>query len=98
VTDQTQGRGDSEATVTVEFLGLAEMRAGRSQWQLPARTIGQLLQELAVTFPQFVSREGGLQLRRSWIFNLNGDRFVTDPDTPLQPGDSILVMSLDAGG
>ena len=33
------------------------------------------------------------------IANLsNGERFVTDPATPLEKGDSLLILSADAGG
>ena len=30
--------------------------------------------------------------------SLNGDRFVTDPDTPLNSGDAVLLLAADVGG
>ena len=30
--------------------------------------------------------------------NLNGDRFISDPGTRLGKGDSVLILSADAGG
>jgi molybdopterin converting factor small subunit len=37
-------------------------------------------------------------LQPSIVANLNGDRFVRDPRTPLSAGDSVLILSADAGG
>jgi len=33
-----------------------------------------------------------------YTVNLRGERFVTDPETPLADGDTLLLMTLDAGG
>ena len=38
------------------------------------------------------------RLQPSFVANLNGDRFVSDPGTPLGEGDSVLILSADAGG
>jgi molybdopterin converting factor small subunit len=38
------------------------------------------------------------RLHPAFVANLNGDRFVCDPRTPLTGGDAILILSADAGG
>ena len=37
-------------------------------------------------------------LHPSLSANLNGDGFVSDPDTPLAKGDRLLILSADVGG
>ena len=38
------------------------------------------------------------RLHPSLAANLNGDRFISDPATPLGDGDRVLILSSDAGG
>ena len=40
----------------------------------------------------------GRLLRKGCVANVDGRRFVTDPDTPLVAGQSLLIMSADVGG
>lgn len=85
--------------ITVEFYGIARARSGTATWQTRAGTLGDLLWAVGQHFPQL---EGECLLRGrlapGYMANLNGDCFVTDPATPLQPGDSVLLLSADAGG
>ena len=34
----------------------------------------------------------------TYLASLNGDRFVSDPDTRLAEGDVLLLLAADAGG
>ena len=43
-----------------------------------------------------LSSEGSLQ--PAYTLNLNGDRFITDPSTPLRDGDSLILLAVDVGG
>ena len=82
----------------VELLGLPRERAGVSSVELQAETLGELMSSLAARFPTFrelIAQDG---FRPSIVANLNGDRFVTDPLTPLNDHDHILILSADAGG
>ena len=82
----------------VEFLGIPRERAGISEFEIEAATLGQLLGALATRFPalgDLISRD---RLHPSVVANLNGDIFVSDPATPLSMNDRVLILSADAGG
>jgi molybdopterin converting factor small subunit len=82
----------------VELLGIPRERAGVGELELEADTLGQLLVALAVRFPSLGELITADQLQPSVVANLNGDRFVSDPGTELKEGDSVLILSADAGG
>jgi molybdopterin converting factor small subunit len=82
----------------VEFLAVPRRLAGTSQVEVQAETLGQLLAILAVQFPslgEFITRDS---LDPSFIASLNGDQFVSDPQTVLGENDHVLILSADAGG
>ena len=82
----------------VEFFGVPRERAGVSELEVHADTLGQLLGRLAERMPslsEIIQRD---RLHPAFVANLNGDRFVTEPETPLRAGDSVLILSADAGG
>ena len=82
----------------VEFLGIPRERAGVSELEIEARTLGQLLGLLAAWCPalsELITADG---LHPSIAANLNGDAFVSDPDTALVEDDRLLILSADAGG
>jgi molybdopterin converting factor small subunit len=82
----------------VEFLGLPRERAGVAEVELRADTLGQLLDALVARFPSFGELVDADALRPSFVANLNGDRFVSDPRTALLDSDCVLILSADAGG
>ena len=82
----------------VELLGLPRERAGVAELELEADTLGQLLAALAARFPSFSTLIAADRLQPSFAANLNGDRFISDPRTRLREGDSVLILSADAGG
>ena len=63
-----------------------------------ADTLGQLLVALAARFPSLGELITADRLHPSFVANLNGDRFVSDPRTPLSEDDCVLILSADAGG
>ena len=82
----------------VEFLGIPRERAGVADAEIEAGTLGQLLGTLAVRFPGFrdlISADG---LHPSLAANLNGDEFVSSPETVLEANDHVLILSADVGG
>ena len=82
----------------VELLGVPRERAGVAEVELQADTLGQLLLALAVRFPSLGELITADRLPPSVVANLNGDRFISDPHTQLGEGDSVLILSADAGG
>jgi molybdopterin converting factor small subunit len=82
----------------VEFLGIPRARAGISEVEIEADTLGQLLGTLADRFPTFAELITDGVLHPSMAANLNGDEFVSHPETPLSEGDHVLILSADVGG
>ena len=94
---------DVPSCITVEFYGIPRQRAGVPSLALESMpegaSLADALAQLAVRLPALAEvcfPEGGL--KRGYVANLNGDRFVADPATQLAPGDCLLIMSADAGG
>lgn len=85
--------------VVVELFGIPRERAGIARTTANGRSLGDILVDLAARYPKLAeSCINGRQLRPGFTTNLGGDRFVTAPDTILNEGDSVLLLSIDAGG
>ena len=82
----------------VEFFGVSRERAGVSELEVQAGTLGQLLGTLAAQIPPLGELIAVDRLQASFVANLNGDRFVSDPATRLGENDCVLILSADAGG
>jgi len=86
-------------SITVELFGIPRARAGVSVVNVRGNCLGEVLLDLAKQCPDLVeSCLDGQNLRPGYTVNLRGERFVTDPETPLADGDTLLLMTLDAGG
>ena len=85
--------------VTVEFFGTARLHTRRPSIEVEAADLGEALRRIEARFPDL---EGKLfqkgRLLASFRANVNGRQFVSDPATPLSGGDSLLILSADAGG
>jgi molybdopterin converting factor small subunit len=85
--------------VAVEFFGIPRSRAGLARTTAGGANLGDVLAELARNFPSLAETcIEGRTLRHGFIVNINTERFVTSPDVMLRDGDTVLLMSLDAGG
>ena len=82
----------------VEFLGIPRQRVGIPEVEIEANTLGQLLGTLATRFPGFRDLLSQDALHPSVTANLNGDRFISDPQTRLAASDRLLILSADVGG
>lgn len=82
----------------VEFFGVPRERAGVASLDVEAGTLGQLWTTLAAQIPSLGNLICADRLNPVLVANLNGDRFVSDPATPLSESDSVLILSADAGG
>ena len=86
-------------TVRVEFYGIVRQRAGVAAAEAEGATLGELLAEVSRQFPQVAeSCLDGSRLRTGYLASLNGIRFTTDPAESLSHGDTVLILSADAGG
>jgi molybdopterin converting factor small subunit len=85
--------------ITVELFGIARQRAGVAQTTARGARLGDVLADLADRFPALAESclDGG-QLQPPLIANLDGRRFVRDPETRLTAGARLLIMSADGGG
>lgn len=89
--------------IRVEFYGIARQRAGISEIALnvPAGSLplGEALALVCGQLPQ-LDREllSGSRLQESFAANLDGVQFVSDPATLIHDGQSLLILSADAGG
>ena len=82
----------------VEFLGVPRERAGVAEMDVEAKTLGGLLETLATCMPGLAELIAVDRLHSSLAASLNGDRFISDPETPLSDEDCVLILSADAGG
>ena len=66
---------------------------------VPGATLGCVLNVLAEKLPEF-GRECVLagKLAPSLAVNLDGQRFISERATPIRDGQSLLILSADAGG
>lgn len=85
--------------VAVELFGIARSRAGVARTTAEGQSLGDVLADLACRFPGLAETcIDGRQLRPGFIANLCGNRFVSAPETFLTVGDTVMLLSLDAGG
>jgi molybdopterin converting factor small subunit len=82
----------------VEFFGVSRDRAGVDEIDVQADTLGRLLGTLAVRMPGLAALIDVDRLHPSLAASLNGDCFISDPQTPLGEHDRVLIVSSDAGG
>ncbi len=85
--------------VTIELYGVPRLRAGLGRLDVEAATLGEALRALGRACPAL---EGSVIVegiaRPAYKVSLNGDRFVSDPATPLAEGDAVLLLAADVGG
>jgi molybdopterin converting factor small subunit len=85
--------------ITVELYGVPRLRAGVARVDVDASTVATALQALARSCPRLTASiltpDG---IHPAYRLSINGDRFVTDPATPLADGDALLLLSADVGG
>lgn len=85
--------------ISIELYGVPRLRAGISRVSVEAARLAEALDGLGRACPALVGPvvERGNVLP-SFKVSINGDRFVSDPDTPLTEGDVLLILSADVGG
>lgn len=85
--------------VHVELFGIPRSRAGVAKTTSYGKCLGDVLLDLSARFPKLADTcIIGRELRPGYTANLRGEQFVTDPETKLKEGDTLLLLTLDAGG
>jgi molybdopterin converting factor small subunit len=85
--------------ITVELYGVPRLRAGTGRLNVEATTLARALAALGAACPALDgSVIRGEQVHPAYRLCLNGDRFVSDPATPLAEGDVLLLLAADVGG
>jgi molybdopterin converting factor small subunit len=90
--------------IIIELFGTPRLRAGRREveLELPATARRQqVIQALAQVCPALVGQvllEDLSGLQEGYVFNLNGTAFLSGDIISVQPGDSLLLLSNQAGG
>jgi molybdopterin converting factor small subunit len=85
--------------IEVELFGIPRARAGTAKTSACGNNVGDVLADLARKFPPLAETcIDGRSLRPGYVVNVSAQRFVSSPETPLSNGDTLLLLSLDAGG
>ncbi len=94
----------SSPVCRVELFGIARLLAGRRLVEVElgeASDVRSVLRALGQRFPALVGpviRPDLAGLAEGHALNLNGLRFVADPDSPVAPDDALILLSSSAGG
>lgn len=86
--------------IVVELYGVPRLRAGTGRLTVEGSSVAEALAALGRAAPVLVGSVLGPDgaVLPAYRLSLNGDRFVSDPSTPLADGDALLLLSADVGG
>ena len=85
--------------ITIELYGVPRLRAGKGAFTVEAASLGEALRALGAACPALdpsVVHDGALL--PYYLIAKNGTQFTADPQTPLSPGDILILLSAEAGG
>jgi hypothetical protein len=101
----TPARGLRGMRIRIEFYGIPRQRAAVPNIEMhcanrDAVQMTEVLNWLRGELPALAADcfTDDHRLRRGYSANINAERFVTDGDAALVHGDTLLLMSADAGG
>ena len=85
--------------IRVELYEMARRLAGTDVVEVEASTLGEALRAVAERHPALAGTViVGDRPAPTWRANVDGREFVDDPDTPIDEGQAILLLSAMAGG
>lgn len=86
-------------SIHVEFFGVARSRANVADVTLDGACLREVMTQVCEQFPSLAELcvDNG-ELAPGWLLNVNGTAFTRDLSTPLDDGDSVLLIPADAGG
>lgn len=93
----------SAMVIRVEFYGIVRQRADTATIHVEedgsSLTLGELLQQIVTQIPELAQDcIANDQLQAGYVANINGQEFVSDPRRRIESGQTVLIMSADAGG
>jgi molybdopterin converting factor small subunit len=92
-------RNGANTVVTIELYGVPRLRAGTALVLVEAVTLADALDQLARACPSLAGAVvANGRILPAYRLSLNGERFISDPETPLASGDVLLLLSADVGG
>ncbi|MEC9091311.1 MAG: MoaD/ThiS family protein [Planctomycetota bacterium] len=90
-------------SVKVEFFGVPRLRAGVADFFVEVAAdrnrLGDVLMKIQREIPELTKEcfaDG--KLRKEYVVNVSGKEFTRSLGRVVSPGDSLLIMSSDAGG
>jgi len=101
---QRHNKASAGVRVRVELFGMARLVCGCPALELQLHddtTLADVARALAIACPALrgvALTTEGTGLLESYTVNLNGHTFVTETGVHLQPGDTLLLFSSQAGG
>ncbi len=106
--DRTQTTRTMQESLKVEFYGIPRRRTGVPDYQLElgngrsSISLGEVISKLAEKFLDFgadcVTGNQRNKLSKVAIANVNSDQFISDADFKIEAGQTLLILSADAGG
>jgi molybdopterin synthase sulfur carrier subunit len=85
--------------VTIELFGVPRLRAGRDVVAVEATSLGEAFCKLGAACPALdPSVVEGDRLKPHYLVAINGTVLTADPKAPLADGDTLVLLSADAGG
>jgi molybdopterin converting factor small subunit len=85
--------------VIVEFFGVPRQRSGCAELTVDAGTIAEVLAQVQDRCPKLrMLLDAHGRLCKEYLISINGERFMTDMQERLKPGERLLILSSDAGG
>ena len=114
LTNYDGSMGTVATRIIVEFFGLARARTGTPRCELvcpgPDVTLADVWQEVTRQFPSLantmaesdapanVGSVTDMLGTRGYLINIDGKSFSADPQQWVRAGQTIIIMSADAGG
>lgn len=87
------------AAVRIELYEMARHLAGVASFDVEARTLGEALSALRTAHPALDPHViVGDRLAPHWRVSRNGGAWIEAPETVLEPGDTLVLVSALAGG
>jgi molybdopterin converting factor small subunit len=94
----TPGPCSAAMQVAVEFVGVPRVRAGVARCWVERGTLLQVLERVRQQFPALEDLLTESRSLAPWYRVVVDRKFVADLQTPIEMGQTVLILSADVGG